>query len=272
MTSKQAKKIAVNSDVVIMVLGEDGFQTGEGRSRTDIGLPRLQQQLLEEIYSVNSNIVLVLNNGRPLTLGWADKHIPSIVEAWHLGTQSGNAIAQVLYGDYNPSGKLPMSFPRSVGQVPIYYNQKSTGRPNYPGGDVVFWSHFQDEKNDALYPFGHGLSYTQFEYKNIRIKEENKFFEVQVDIINTGNIQGKEVVQLYIRDVFATVTRPIKELKGFELISLNPKEKKTVKFTLTDKELGFYNNRGKFIVEPGYFEVFVGGSSKTVLNAKFEIK
>lgn len=268
----EAKKNAKNSDVVIMVLGEDGFQSGEGRSRTEIGLPGLQQQLLEEVYKVNPNIVLVLNNGRPLTLGWADNHIPSILEAWHLGTQSGNAIAQVLYGDYNPSGKLPMSFPRSVGQVPIYYNQQSTGRPNYPGGDVVFWSHYQDDKNEALYPFGHGLSYTQFEYKNIRIKQENKIFVVGVDIINTGEIQGKEVVQLYIRDVFASVARPIKELKGFELISLNPKEKKTVNFTLTDKELGFYNNTGEFIVEPGLFEVFVGGSSKTALNAKFEIK
>jgi beta-glucosidase len=268
----EAKNIAENSDVVIMVLGEDGFQSGEGRSRTEIGLPGLQQQLLEEVYKVNPNIVLVLNNGRPLTLGWADNHIPSILEAWHLGTQSGNAIAQVLYGDYNPSGKLPMSFPRSVGQAPIYYNQQSTGRPNYPGGDVVFWSHYQDDKNEALYPFGHGLSYTQFEYKNIRIKQENKIFVVEVDIINTGKIQGKEVVQLYIRDVFASVARPIKELKGFELISLNPKENKTVKFTLTDKELGFYNNTGEFIVEPGHFEVFVGGSSKTALNAKFEIK
>lgn len=268
----EAKNIAENSDVVIMVLGEDGFQSGEGRSRTEIGLPGLQQQLLEEVYKVNPNIVLVLNNGRPLTLGWADNHIPSILEAWHLGTQSGNAIAQVLYGDYNPSGKLPMSFPRSVGQVPIYYNQQSTGRPNYPGGDVVFWSHYQDDKNEALYPFGHGLSYTQFEYKNMRIKQENKIFVVEVDIINTGKIQGKEVVQLYIRDVFASIARPIKELKGFELISLNPKENKTVKFNLTDKELGFYNNTGEFIVEPGHFEVFVGGSSKTVLNAKFEIK
>ncbi|WP_154662176.1 beta-glucosidase BglX [Siansivirga zeaxanthinifaciens] len=268
----EAKKIAKNSDVVIMVLGEDGFQSGEGRSRTEIGLPGLQQQLLEEVYKVNPNIVLVLNNGRPLTLGWADNHIPSILEAWHLGTQSGNAIAQVLYGDYNPSGKLPMSFPRSVGQVPIYYNQQSTGRPNYPGGDVVFWSHYQDDKNEVLYPFGHGLSYTQFEYKNMRIKQENKIFVVEVDITNTGEIQGKEVVQLYIRDVFASVARPIKELKGFELISLNPKENKTVQFTLTDKELGFYNNTGEFIVESGLFEVFVGGSSKTVLNGKFEIK
>ena len=148
------------ADVVVMVLGEHGFQSGEGRSRTELGLPGVQQQLLEAVYNVNKNIVLVLNNGRPLVLNWAHENVPAIVEAWQLGTQTGNAVAQVLYGDYNPSGKLPMTFPRNIGQLPLYYNYKNTGRPTAPGPnkDLVFWSHYQDQSNDPLYPFGYGLS------------------------------------------------------------------------------------------------------------------
>ncbi|MGY5353326.1 beta-glucosidase BglX [Wenyingzhuangia sp. IMCC45467] len=268
----EAKKVAKNADVVIMVLGEHGFMSGEGRSRTELGLPGLQQELLEEIYKVNPNIVLVLNNGRPLTLGWADAHIPSILECWQLGTQSGNAIAQVLYGDYNPSGKLPMSFPRNVGQVPLYYNYKSTGRPTLPAKDIVFWSHYQDQKNDALYPFGHGLSYTQFKYQNLKITPIDNNYKLTVEVTNTGKLSGKEVVQLYVKDEFASITRPVKELKGFELVFLQPKESKTIEFNLSEKELGFYNNNGVFIVEPGMFKVFVGGSSKTALDINFELE
>ena len=267
-----AKKTAERADVVIMGLGEHGFQSGEGRSRTDIGLPGVQQELLEEVYKVNPNIVLVLNNGRPLTLSWADRHIPAILECWQLGTQSGNAIAEVLYGDYNPSGKLPMSFPRNVGQLPLYYNYKNTGRPTLPAPDVVFWSHYQDEKNSALYPFGHGLSYTQFEYENLVVKPKANGISVKIDVKNIGKLTGKEVVQLYIRDVHASITRPVKELKGFELVSLAPNEVKTVSFTLTEKELGFYNNNGAFTVEPGLFRLFVGGSSKTVIETSFDFK
>lgn len=267
----KATEIAQKADVVVMVLGEHGFQSGEGRSRVDLGLPGVQQDLLEEVYSVNKNIILVLNNGRPLAITWADKHIPAILECWQLGSQSGNAIAQVLYGDYNPSGKLPMSFPRNVGQLPLYYNYKNTGRPELPGKDVVFWSHFQDEKNSALYPFGHGLSYTNFEYHNLELNKKEKEVEVKVKVKNTGKVLGKEVVQLYIRDMYASITRPVKELKGFELISLEPNEEKTISFTLTDKELGFYNNNGKFIVEPGMFKVFLGGSSQTVIESSFEL-
>ena len=162
----QAIAVAKTADVVVMVLGEVGYQSGEARSRTDLGLPGVQQDLLEAIYKVNKNIVLVLNNGRPLVLNWHQEHLPAIVEAWQLGTQSGNAIAQVLYGDYNPSGKLPMSFPRAVGQVPIYYNYKNTGRPLMPTPSTVFWSHYQDVENTPLYPFGYGLSYTTFEYSD----------------------------------------------------------------------------------------------------------
>ena len=269
----EAITVAKNADVVIMVLGEHGLQSGEGRSRTELGLPGVQQELLEAVYNVNKNIVLVLNNGRPLTINWADKNIPAIVEAWHLGTQSGNAIAQILYGDYNPSGKLPMTFPRSVGQVPIYYNYKNTGRPVMPAPDIVFWSHYSDEDNSPLYPFGHGLSYTTFEYKNLSVTNVSKNkVKISVLVTNTGKLKGKEVIQLYLQDMYASVTRPVKELKGFELAEFNPNETKVFDFILTEKELGFYSNEGEFIVEPGEFKVFVGGSSKTVLEKEFELK
>lgn len=270
-----AKKAAASADVVVMVLGEHGFQSGEGRSRTNLDLPGLQQELLEEIYKVNSNVVLILNNGRPLTLPWAAEHIPAIVEAWHLGTQTGNAVAQVLYGDYNPSGKLPMSFPRNVGQVPIYYNQHSTGRPANSDNNV-FWSHYTDVEKTPQFAFGHGLSYTTFKYSAPKLDKSSytkgEAVKVSVDITNTGNYDGKEVAQLYIRDIAASLSRPVKELKGFELISLKKGETKTVTFTLTDKELGFFNNEGEYLVEPGTFKVFVGTSSDNVQETEFELK
>ena len=270
-----AKKAAKEAEVVVMVLGEIGFQSGEGRSRTELGLPGNQQQLLEEIYKVNPNIVLVLNNGRPLSLPWAAENIPAIVEGWQLGTQSGNAIAQVLYGDYNPSGKLPMSFPRNVGQCPIYYNSYSTGRPVNKESNV-FWSHYSDVEKTPLYPFGFGLSYTSFEYKNLKLSnssyKKGDKIEVSVEVTNTGKLDGKEVVQLYINDVAASIVRPVKELKGFELVALKKGETKTVKFILTEQELGFYDNQGKFLVEPGAFNVMVGWNSNEGLTSKFELK
>ena len=265
----EAIAVAKSADVVVMVLGEIGYQSGEGRSRTELGLPGVQQELLEAIYKVNKNIVLVLNNGRPLVLNWHQQHLPAIVEAWQLGTQSGNAIAQVLYGDYNPSGKLPMSFPRAVGQIPIYYNYKNTGRPTLPAPGRVFWSHYQDIENTPLYPFGFGLSYTTFEYSNLQAKAvSDKEVTVSVTLKNTGEFTGKEVVQLYLRDHYASVTRPVRELKGFDLVNLEPSESKQITFTLTEKELGFYNNEGDFVLEPGDFSIFVGGDS----NAKLETK
>lgn len=267
-----ALKLAKTSDVVVMVLGEHGLQSGEGRSRTNIGLPGLQQELLEAVYNINKNIVLVLNNGRPLVLNWANKHIPAIVEAWQLGSQSGNAIAQVLYGDYNPSGKLPMTFPRSVGQVPIYYNYKSTGRPTLPSPGEVFWTHYQDEENTPLYPFGYGLSYTTFGYKNLKIQSQtDTSIEVSVEVTNTGNLEGKEVVQLYVKDHFARPAQAVRNLKGFELINLNPGETKTVQFLLTEKELGFYDNNGDFTLQSGEFSVFVGGDSTADLSTNFSL-
>ena len=270
-----AKNAAKNADVVVMVLGEHGFQSGEARSRSNLDLPGVQQELLEEIYKINPNIVLVLNNGRPLAIPWASDHIPAIVEAWQLGTQTGNAVAQVLYGDYNPSGKLPISFPRNVGQCPIYYNNYNTGRPV----DVeknVFWSHYSDVEKTPQFPFGFGLSYTTFEYKNLKINKsefnKGEAVKVSVEVTNSGNYDGKEVVQLYIHDVVASLARPVKELKGFELTELKKGETKTVMFTLTEKELGFFDNEGNYLVEQGVFKIMVGGSSDKGLESQFELK
>ncbi len=267
----EAIQLAKQSEVVIMVLGEHGFQSGEGRSRAKIDLPGVQQQLLEAIYKVNKNIVLVLMNGRPLAIPWADKNIPAILETWQLGSQTGNAIAQVLFGDYNPGGKLPMTFPKSVGQVPIYYNHYSTGRPG-PKPEV-FWSHYGDESTKPLYPFGYGLSYTKFEYSNLTITAaEQATIKVSVMVKNTGKIAGEEVTQLYIHDKVASVVRPIKELKGFKKFMLNPGESKVVEFVLTEAELGFYNNEGVFTVEAGDFDVMVGTNSEQGLSGKLSIK
>jgi beta-glucosidase len=270
----EAIALAKQVDVVVMVLGEHGLQTGEGRSRTEIGLPGVQQELLEAIHNVNPNIVLVLNNGRPLTIPWADAHIPAILEVWHLGTQSGNAIAQVLYGDYNPSGKLPMTFPRTIGQVPIYYNYKNTGRPTMNEPESVFWSHYSDEKNTPLYPFGYGLSYSKFDYSDLKLSANSfsKNGEIQVSVIlkNSGKVVGKEVVQLYIRDLFGSTTRPVKELKGFEMVELQPNESKTVTFTINEKTIEFFTANLKWEAESGDFKVFVGGSSATTLESSFQ--
>jgi beta-glucosidase len=265
---------AKDADVVIMVLGEHGLQSGEGRSRTDIGLPGVQQELLEAVYKVNANIVLVLTNGRPLAIPWADENIPAIVEAWQLGTQSGNAIAEVLYGEYNPSGKLPMTFPRNVGQVPIYYNFKNTGRPVMNEPESVFWSHYIDEKNTPLYAFGHGLSYSKFEYADLQLSSpsfiKNGKIEVSVTIKNTGKVKGKEVVQLYIRDLIGSVTRPVKELKGFEMIELQPNETKKVTFEINEKTIEYFTANRKWEAEIGDFKVFIGGSSITKLEGDFQ--
>ena len=270
---ENAINAARNADRVVMVLGEHAFQSGEARSRTDLGLPGVQQQLLEEVYKVNQNIVLVLMNGRPLAIEWADENIPAILEAWQLGTQSGNAIAHVLFGDHNPSGKLPMTFPRDVGQVPMYYNHKQTGRPAPPAPNVVFWSHYIDQENSPLYPFGHGLSYTSFEYSDLQLSSDSfgagSEFTASFQLRNTGSREGTEVVQLYIRDLVGSITRPVKELKGFELVTLAPGESKKVTFTINEETIQFFTARKKWEAEPGDFKVFVGGSSVTTLEGDF---
>jgi beta-glucosidase len=258
------------ADVVVMVLGEHGFQSGEGRSRTQIGFPGLQQNLLEAVYRVNPNIVLVLMNGRPLAIPWAAEHIPAILEAWQPGTEGGHAIASVLFGEYNPSGKLPMSFPRHVGQLPLYYNHFRTGRPD-PKSEV-FWSHYIDQKNDAQFPFGFGLSYTKFTYSGLRLDSTGAGgMIVEVDVTNSGQLAGEEVVQLYLRDPVASVVRPVKELKGFSKMKLGAGETKRVRFVLGYSELGFFHPDGKYVVEPGLFHVMVGGNSVNGLNTSFHL-
>ncbi|GGE03943.1 glycosyl hydrolase [Psychroflexus salis] len=273
---EEAIKIAKQADIVIMNLGEHGFQSGEGRSRTKLGLPGLQQELLEAVYEVNPNIVLVLQNGRPLTLTWAEQHIPAIVEAWQLGSFNGSAIAQVLYGDYNPSGKLPMSFPRSVGQLPLYYNHLPTGRPNDPSQQDVFKSFYIDQQNTPLYPFGYGLSYTQFKLSNFSVNsfsESNEFkVSISVELTNTGSLFGTETVQLYIQDPVAQISRPIKELKSFRQVSLNPNQKKLINFLLSEKDLGYYLPNGDWIFEKGKFNFFIGTSSDTSLQAELNLQ
>ena len=268
-----AIKKAKNADLVVMALGEDAFQSGEGRSQVNIGLAGLQQELLEEIYAVNKNIVLVLQNGRPLEISWASENIPGIVEAWQLGSESGNAIADVLFGKYNPSGKLPVSFPRAVGQEPLYYNQKNTGRPFSPNS--VTYSAYTDEKKDALYPFGFGLSYTDFEYGDLQLSAgemtPNGTIEVSFQLTNAGDVEGKEVVQLYLRDLVASTTRPVKELKAFQLVTLAPGESKKVTFEISEEMLQFYNAERKWDSEAGEFHVMIGGNSRDLKMASFTL-
>ena len=270
----KAKLAAENSDIVIMVLGEEGNQSGEGRSRTNIGLPGLQLELLKEIYKINQNIVLVVMSGRPLDLTWADKNIPAIIQAWHLGSKSGEAIAEVLYGDYNPSGKLTMSFPRNVGQVPIYYNFKNTGRPS-TSIEQVTNSGYADVVNSPLYSFGYGLSYTNFKYSNLSIDNDkldyNSKINISIDIENTGFYTGKEVVQLYLRDLVGSIARPMKELKGFKLIELNPGESTTVEFVIDNSLLEFYTYNKKWESEPGKFHLFIGGNSNVTEYKEFNL-
>lgn len=271
---EEAINKASEADLVIMAMGEDAFQTGEGRSQVNVGLAGVQKDLLKEIRKVNKNIVLVLINGRPMEITYASENIPAIVEAWQLGSESGNAIADVLLGDYNPSGKLPVSFPRAVGQEPLYYNQKSTGRPSNP--THVTYSGYTDEKKDALYPFGFGLSYTNFEYGDLTISEEELTpgspIEVSLSLSNTGEKEGKEIVQLYIRDLVASTTRPVKELKGFEGVTLALGETKTVTFEINEEMLQFYTANEKWESEAGKFEVMVGGNSRDLQKVKFNLK
>ena len=270
---KEALKVARKADVVIMALGEDAFQSGEGRSQVEIGLSSLQQELLEKVYEVNQNIVLVLQNGRPLELTWADDHIPTIVEAWFLGSQSGHAIADVVFGKYNPSGKLPVSFPRAVGQEPLYYNHKMTGRPFNP--EHVTYAGYTDEENSPLYPFGYGLSYSEFQYGVPQISSSQmrsgQNLQVKVQVTNTGDVQGREVVQMYIRDVVASTTRPVKELKAFELVDLAPGQSRVVDFEITPEMLEFYTADRKWAAEPGEFIIFVGGNSRDVQEVRFTL-
>ncbi|HUG52712.1 MAG TPA: beta-glucosidase BglX [Vicinamibacteria bacterium] len=269
-----AVEAARAADVVVLALGEDAFQTGEGRSQVDVGLKGVQEDLLRAVAAVNEKVVVVLMNGRPLTLGAVVEHAPAVVEAWHLGSEAGHAVADVLFGDHNPSGKLPVSFPRHVGQLPLYYNHKNTGRPG--PSPMVFWSHYTDAPNDPLFPFGFGLSYTTFTISEPRLDRavlpRDGVLRVSVTVTNSGTRAGSEVVQLYVRDVVGSRTRPVKELKGFQKVHLPPGESREVAFTLAPADLAFYTGEGRWQAEPGAFEVMVGGNSRDVKKAAFTLQ
>jgi beta-glucosidase len=265
-----AVEIAKAADVVVMMLGEHGLQSGEGRSRAQLNLPGLQQQLLEAVYAVNQNIVLVLTTGRPLAIAWAAEHIPAILLAWQPGSQSGHAITDVVLGKYNPSGKLPMTFPRSDRQLPIYYNHFSTGRPG-PKKEV-FWSHYTDESHAPLYEFGFGKSYTSFSYSDLQLLSRGDTIVVQVKLTNTGLRSGEEVAQLYIQDRVSSLVRPVRELKGFKKVELAPGSSLQLSFDLPHSMLAYYDEQGKPVLEPGWFDVYVGGSSAATLSASYLFK
>ncbi|HET9530028.1 MAG TPA: glycoside hydrolase family 3 C-terminal domain-containing protein, partial [Blastocatellia bacterium] len=269
----EAVKIAGESDVAILAVGESAEMSGEAASRTSLDLPGRQLDLVKAVIATGKPTVVVLMNGRPLTINWVAENASAILETWFAGTQAGGAIADVLFGDVNPGGKLPVTFPRTVGQVPLYYNHKSTGRP--PDPNNKYTSKYLDAPVTPLYPFGYGLSYTQFRIANLQlsaqsIKPDGRL-TVSVEVENTGKRAGDEVVQLYIKDMAASVTRPVKELRGFERVTLRPGEKRRVEFTLTSEHLGFYNRDMRFAVEPGAFKVFVGSNSVDLLEAGFEV-
>ena len=265
----QAISVAKDADMVIMMLGEHGLQSGEGRSRAQLNLPGLQQSLLEAVYKVNPRIVLVLMSGRPLAISWAATHVPGILLAWQPGSQSGHAIVDVLLGKYNPAGKLPMTFPRSDRQLPIYYNQFSTGRPG-PKKEV-FWSHYIDEAHTPLYEFGYGKSYTQFSYSDLQITPGNDSVSITVTLSNIGSLKGEEVAQLYIHDRVSSVVRPVRELKGFKKLLLEAGARTTIRFDLPRSAFGYFDAQGKWFLEPGWFDIYVGGSSFATLSGAVQL-
>ena len=264
---------ATRSDVVVAVVGEATEMSGESSSRSDITLPEPQKKLIRAMKKTGKPLIIVMMSGRPLAMEEEFELADAILMVWHPGVEAGNAIADVLFGDYNPSGKLVMTFPRNVGQIPIYYNHKNTGRPN--PGDVFqkFRSNYLDSPNSPLFPFGYGLSYAKFEYANLTLSSDKMpssgQIEVSVDVTNTGDFNGEEVVQLYVRDVVGSVSRPLRELKGFRKISLEKGATRKVIFTLTTNDLAFYNYDLDFVAEPGTFQVFVGGNSHAELSAEF---
>ncbi len=269
----EAIKAARSSDVVIMAVGESAEMSGEAASRSSLDLPGRQLDLVKAVQATGKPLVVVLMNGRPLTINWIVENTPAILETWFAGSQAGNAIADVLFGDVNPGGKLPVTFPRAVGQLPLYYNHMNTGRP--PDAKNKYTSKYLDVPWTPLFPFGYGLSYTQFKITNLQLSAgritPNGNVTVSVDVENVGQRAGDEVVQIYIRDVAASVTRPVKELKGFQRVTLQPGEKKRIEFTLGARELGFYNRTMSFVVEPGEFKVMVGPNSQDLIEAKLQV-
>jgi beta-glucosidase len=273
----EAVKVAKQSDVVVAALGEASEMSGESSSRTNIEIPDTQKRLLEALLKTGKPVVLVLFTGRPLALKWESENVPAILNVWFGGTEATRAIADVLFGTVNPSGKLPVTFPQNIGQVPIYYSHKTTGRPL--GNDpwfTRFKSNYLDVSNEPLYPFGFGLSYSTFAYSDLKLSsatlKKGSSLTASVTVSNSGKYEGMETVQMYTRDVVGSSTRPVKELKGFQKINLRPGESKTVQFNITEEELKFYNMELKFVVEPGDFQVFIGPNSRDAKAVDFKLE
>lgn len=258
-----------DGDVIVAVVGELCSMSGEASSKADITLPGKQREMLSKLLESGKPVVTVLMNGRPLALGWEAEHLPVIVEAWHLGIEMGNAVAKVLFGDVNPSGKLASSFPSVSGQCPMYYNHPSTGRP---GSNSKFTSRYLDAPFEALYPFGYGLSYTTFAYDELEVEEQDEELKITVSVKNTGERTGTETVQLYMQDVTASLVRPVKELRDFAKVELASGEEKRVELTLKKAEMGFYDNQGQYVKEDGLFRIYVGGNSKECLCKEIRIE
>jgi len=270
---EEAKETAAKADVIVAVLGEPRAWSGEAASRADIGIPECQKRLLRAMLATGKPVVLVLSNGRPMTIAWENENVDAILETWHLGTEAGNAIADVLFGDYNPAGKITATFPVAVGQIPIYYNHKRTGRPIIE--DFKFTSKYLDIPNEPLYPFGYGLSYTSFEYSDITLDKTemgvNDTITATITVKNTGKFDGEEVVQLYINDPAASISRPVKELKGFEKVMIKKGETATISFAITAKELAFFRKGLSYGVEAGEFNLYIGTNSSEVKEAQFHL-
>lgn len=272
----EAIAAAKQADVVVIFVGEARDMTGEAKSRSNIHLPGVQEDLIRAISATGKPVVVMIGAGRPLIFNWTADHIPAILYTWWLGTRAGDAIADVLFGDYNPSGKLPVSFPRSEGQIPIYYNHYSTGRPAKNDSDVFYVSAYTDLLNSPRYPFGYGLSYTSFSYSDIALSASSfkpgGKLTATVTLTNTGGTGGRETAQLYIRDLVGSVVRPVKELKGFQQVYLKAGESKKIAFTITVDDLRFYDDKLEHIFEPGEFRLFIGSSSQDVREAKFTLQ
>jgi beta-glucosidase len=267
----EALAVASKSDVIVAALGESAEMTGESSSRSNINIPEAQENLLKALVKTGKPVVLVLFTGRPLTLKWEQDNVSAILNVWFGGTEAGNAIGDVLFGDVNPSGKLTTTFPQNVGQIPLYYNHKNTGRPLEGKWFQKFRSNYLDVSNDPVYPFGFGLSYTNFSYSDVQLSSKslrgNQILTASVKLTNTGTLEGKETVQLYIRDVVGSITRPVEELKGFQKIDLKAGESKTVSFKITTDDLKFYNGDLKYDWEPGEFTIMIGTNSRDVQSA-----
>ena len=271
----EALSVAAKADVIVAALGESSEMSGESASRSDITIPHTQQKLLQALLQTGKPVVLLLFTGRPLALTWEQEHVPAILNAWFPGSEAGYAVADVLFGTVNPGGKLSVTFPKNVGQVPLYYSHKNTGRPLDGKWFAKYRSNYLDVDNDPLYPFGFGLSYTTFSYGGISLSQKQiktgETLTATVKVTNTGKTAGEETVQLYIRDMVGSITRPVKELKGFKKVSLQPGESKDVRFTISVKDLQFYNSDLKLVAEPGDFKVFIGGNSRDVKEADFTL-